>query len=178
MAFEHRLDRGLLVRAGLDPHQRIEREVLVLQRVHQLVREHKAQRGRVGSDDAVQRRRLRIVESRHLLGIEIEEQPLQVERIGDEAEEAIHRLDPFLPCRREVLLQLAQEENSHLLPGLERRVRRALESQPGRTLDHRTEAVHQAGKIGAFAAHRRRPPAAGEEGEPGGEEAEHHATPR
>ena len=44
----------------------------MLQRMHELVGQHEAQLGGIGTDDAVERCRLRVVETRDLLGIEVE----------------------------------------------------------------------------------------------------------
>ena len=91
--------------------------------------------------------RIGIVEARDLLGVEIEEQRPELQRVGQQAEEAVGRLQPAQAVRRQLLVQLADQVVAHLLPAPHRRPRRPGEPEAGGLLDRTAEAVHQRGKV-------------------------------
>jgi hypothetical protein len=98
VTLEHCLGRGRTIAITLRGHQGIEREVLVLQRVHQLVREDQAKLGAVPAFDTIQRARFRIVVSRDLLPVEIEQQLLEIQGLGQSPN---RRYAACMPSRRD-----------------------------------------------------------------------------
>ena len=68
--------------------------MLALEGVDQLVREHQPQLGPVGALDAEEHRRIGVVEAGDLLGVEVEEQRPELERVRQETEEPIGGLQP------------------------------------------------------------------------------------
>ncbi len=150
----------------------------MLQRMDQLVHEHEAERGRIGAPHTVQGTGFRIVESRHLLGVQIEQERLHVHRVGDEPEQPVHGLDPLLPRGREILVELQEQVGAHFLARGKLRAGGPAKVEPGGALHHRPEAVHQPGNIGILPARRGSPPAPGKQGQGGQEHRAPYATPR
>jgi hypothetical protein len=84
--------------------------------VHHLVREHQAELVAPGAGDAEQHRGVGVVVPRHLLGVEVEQQAAELERVGKQAEQPVRRLETAHPVGRELLVQLGQEVPPHLVP--------------------------------------------------------------
>ena len=92
LALENRLRRRepVVVLPGVE--DRVERQVLALQRVDQLVGQHQPELGAVGALHAEERGGVGIVEPRHLFGVEIEQQRPQLQRVGQQTEQPVGRL--------------------------------------------------------------------------------------
>ena len=73
-------DRRSLFSPGVE--NGIEREVLTLERMDQLVGQHQAELGAVRALYAEERGGVRIVEARDLLGVEIDQQRPELQRVG------------------------------------------------------------------------------------------------
>ena len=101
--------------------------------------------------DPEEHRRIRIVEARDLLGVEVEQQRPEMERVGEKTEEPVRRLQSAEPRGRQLLVELGEQIGAHLLPAPHRRLGRRGEAETGGLLDRGAEAVHQHREIGVAA---------------------------
>src|SRR5207247_4329957 len=90
LPLEDRLRRAATIVLPLELHQGVEVQVLILQRVHEFVRDHEA--GLTGIDVGrnVERIRVGVEVPGDLLGEEIDHGAAQVERVGDESRSEEH----------------------------------------------------------------------------------------
>src|SRR2546422_3175298 len=109
LPLENRLRRAAPIVLTLELHQRVEVQVLVLQRVHQLVRDHETGLARIDVGGDVERVRVGIEVPRYLLGQEVDHGAAQVERIGDQAEQPVRGLRALELGGREVVVELADD---------------------------------------------------------------------
>src|SRR5204862_5684708 len=109
LSFEDRLRRAATIVLALQLHQRVEVQVLVLQRVHQLVRDHETGLARIDVGGDVERVRVGIEVPRYLLGQEVDHGAAQVERIGDQAEQPVRGLRALELGGREVVVELVDD---------------------------------------------------------------------
>ncbi|MFL5460563.1 MAG: hypothetical protein ACJ8AY_07735 [Gemmatimonadales bacterium] len=117
LTFQHRLRGRQTVVVGLVVQNGIEREPLSLQRVHHLVGHHHPQLSRVRSLNTKQGSRVGIVVPRDLLGVQLQQQGSEIQRIGQEAEHSVSGLQPLELGRRQLVIQLAEQVLPHLGPG-------------------------------------------------------------
>src|SRR5438477_2620835 len=114
LSFEDRLRRAATIVLALQLHQRVEVQVLVLQRVHQLVRDHQTRLAGIDVGRDVERVRVGIEIARHLLGQEVDHGAAQVERIGDQTEQPIRSLRAGELGGREVVIELVDDVVANL----------------------------------------------------------------
>ena len=116
---------------------RIQADVLVLERVHQLVGDRYAGQVLRGAVDDVQHLCMRIVEADDLLLEQIRQKRLELQGVGNHAEALVSRFLPsdVVGCQR--VSQLFGDELADLLLGTRLDFGWRLELQPDRFLDHR-----------------------------------------
>src|SRR5205823_10187583 len=105
-ALEDGLRGGAAVVLSLELDQRVEVQVLMLQRVHQLVRDDESGLAGVDVGGDVQRVGVGIEVPGYLLGEQVDHAAPQVERIRDEAEQAVGGLRAGELGRRQVVVEL------------------------------------------------------------------------
>jgi len=123
---------------------RVEGQVLALKGVHHFVRQDQSELKRVRPPDPEQHGRVRIVVAGHLLAVEVHQQRLELQRIRQQGEQPVGRLDPPDAGRRQLLTELRDQVCADLLPASQGGAGRALEAKAGGALDRRLEAVDQA----------------------------------
>ena len=92
LPFDHRLGRSLPIIVARRSLQRIEVDVLILQRMNELVHDRDSDVLVRGPLHHVQHSRVRIVVTKDLFGVEIQKELAHVHRLGDEAEDFVRRL--------------------------------------------------------------------------------------
>ena len=147
----------------------------MLQRVHHLVREDQTKLDPVTAFDAIQRAGFRIVVAGDLLGVEVEQQPLEIERIRQQPEETIGRLHSFPLRAREFLVEPALDVALHRFLRHHLRARSGLEGEPHRLFHRWPERVDDACDLDRASRHF---PAARREGEQSRNQAPHLRPPR
>ena len=115
---------------------------MVLQRVHQLVRHDHAHLGGIDVVGDEQGAGIGVEVARDLLGEQIDHQRPQIERVGDQAEQAIRRLGAGELRGGQVVIELVDHVVAHLLAGATLDPRVAFEAQAGRPLDRRHHLPH------------------------------------
>ncbi len=144
LTLENRLGGGEPVVVGGGLENRIEREVLSLEGVNHLMGEHQLELIAIGARHPEERGGIGVVIPRHLLGVEVQEQLPQSERVGEETEEPVGGFDTAHPGRRQLLVQLPHQIGSNLLLGSHGGARCGGKLEPHRLFDRRAQAVHQA----------------------------------
>jgi hypothetical protein len=135
LALQYRLRRGEPVVVGRLMEDRIEWEILTLERMDHLMGQDQPKLRRIGAGDPEQGGWVRVVVSGYLLGVEVQQQRAEPERVGEEPEQAVSRLQPPQLRCGELLVQLADEIGPYLLPGAERWSGWRLEVEAGGPLD-------------------------------------------
>jgi hypothetical protein len=116
LPLERRVDRGRAVALAGPPHEGVDVDVLVLQRVHHLVAERDVGGRRVGALHDVQRLRARLVVADDLLLVHPRQQRRQVDRVGEEPEPLVGDCHRGHVAPRGGVGELAVEELAHLAP--------------------------------------------------------------
>jgi hypothetical protein len=137
LALDHRLggqDAIVVARLSL---QRVEIDVLILKRVHQLVvdRDRDDLVGRAIHD--VEHFRLRIVDAEDLLGEQIDEELSHVHGIGNQPEHLVRDLLAGELALGRGILELREHEGTNLIARLDLELRRMLEGDADGLLDQR-----------------------------------------
>ena len=120
----------------------IERDVLSLEGVDHLMRQHQAELRRVGVGDREQGGGIGIVITGDLLGVEVYEKGTKLKRVRQQPEQPVRRLQAAHLGRRQLLVELANQIGPHLLPGPDGHPGTALEGEPGGALDRWAQTVH------------------------------------
>jgi len=143
LALEDGLRRRAAVVLPLELDEGIEVEVLVLERVHQLVRDDEPDLQGIDVGGDIERVRVGIVIAGDLLGQQVHHRAPQVERIRDEAEEPVGGLGAGEFGGREVAVELVDDVVAHLGTAAAQYERMAPEPEPGGPLDRRHHLIHR-----------------------------------
>src|ERR1043166_7656501 len=122
---------------------RIQRQILTLERVYHLVRQYQPKLQPIRPGHAEERSRVGVVIAGYLLTVQVYQQWLESQGIRQEAEQAIRGLDAVHPGRGKLLVKLIDQICPHLFPASLRRSGRVLELESRRSLDRWLEAVYQ-----------------------------------
>ncbi len=142
LPLEDRLRGGAAVVLALELDQRVEVQVLVLQGVHQLVRDHEPRLAGVDVGGEIERVGVGVEVPRDLLGEEIGHGAPQVERVGDQAEQPVGGLRAGELGGREVVVELVNDVVANLGPAAAQHHRAPLEHETDRALDGRHHLLH------------------------------------
>ena len=107
LAFDHRLHRRLAIVVADEVLERVQVDVLILERVHELVHDGDPDILLRGAVDDVEELRLGVVVADDLLGEDLHEELAQLERVRQESEQLVRHLlasDRFLHRRLVQLL--------------------------------------------------------------------------
>jgi hypothetical protein len=160
LPLDHRGDRRLPVVVAREVFERVEVEVLILQRVHQLVRDGDPGDGViVAALHHVQRLALGVVEPDDLFGEEVQVHPLEIHLIGEHPEALVGALLAGQLALDGRVPQLLLQVGADLLPRPDLDLRPGLEGQPHAPLNARDrvirDAVVGASLVAPFAGSRR-----------------------
>src|SRR5882762_3928702 len=135
LPLEDRLRRRAAIVLALELHQGVEVQVLVLQRVHQLVGDHETRLAGIDVGRDIQGVRVGVEVSRNLLRQEIDHRAAQVERIGNQTEQPVRRLRALELGGREVIVELVDDVVPDLRAAAAQHDGTLAKPQPGGPLD-------------------------------------------
>ena len=148
LPLEDRLRHRQPVVAGGGLEDRVQREVLALQRVHHLVRQHQPELRPVGTRDAEQGRRVGIVSTPPPVRRTDPAATAGARVSGSMPGPAVHALQPARYAPAAAPGRACRADGPHLVARTQRRAGRCPEGEPRRALDGSPQAVHQTREVG------------------------------